>query len=199
MTEVTTDYKINGKKIVAFEIAPMKFIRFAEIATGAQGKVSPNGSYAAALKTALIQEQTVLIDEAKGRHALDFVSVMSLPIPLARVIIAEIDGAPDAPVGKIITDGDGITTPILYKLGSPVVATSAGQEKPIEEIEFLAKTYGDIEQVLAAASPMSQTVALLRFVAKPVGMLQMPSWVVDLISTEDGVEIMEKITKRFFD
>jgi hypothetical protein len=92
-----------------------------------------------------------------------------------------------------------MTEPVLLKLGAPISGTTGSESKAISELEFLAKTYGDIEQVLAGTNDMERTVALIKYVAKPAGMLSLPSWAVDSIDIRDGFFIQQEILPRFLE
>jgi hypothetical protein len=60
--------------------------------------------------------------------------------------------------GKIVRDGNRINKAITYELGTPI---PQGKDKgPIAELEFLAPTYGDIEDILAADCPPGPMSAL---------------------------------------
>jgi hypothetical protein len=50
---------------------------------------------------------------------------------------------------------------------------------------------------MAENGKMAQTTALLKHVAKPVGMVTMPSWAVDQISMADGMTILTEVLPNF--
>jgi hypothetical protein len=89
--------------------------------------------------------------------------VLRLPLPDFYRIVAALDNG-EGKAGKIIRDGDGINTAIVYELGTPLPVIG---KEPIRELEFLASTYGDIEDVLGADGPAAQTAVLIKSVAKP--------------------------------
>jgi hypothetical protein len=66
-------------------------------------------------------------------------------------------------------------------------------------LEFLAKTYGDIEDVLSAGDGINQAAVLLATVAKPLGtsLTVLPSWALAQISIADGFAIMREVLPRF--
>jgi len=124
--------------------------------------------------------------------------VLKLPIPAAHSIIANLD-KDEGKAGKIIRDGDGIDKAITYELGTPI---PTGQGKPpIKELEFLAKTYGDIEDVLASDNAIQQTAKLIETIATPLGtsLTRLPSWALTQITVADGVTISRDILPRFLE
>jgi hypothetical protein len=125
-----------------------------------------------------------------------FNDISQMPIPDARKIIAQLDTDEGLP-GRIISDCDGIDKSIVYELGTPI-PTGQGKE-PIRELEFHARTYGEIEDVLAADSPLSQAAKLVETIAKPLGttLSALPSWALNLISVSDGLAISRDILPRF--
>jgi hypothetical protein len=119
--------------------------------------------------------------------------VTMMPIPNAQMLTTHLD-EDEGIVGKVTKEGDGISTSIVYELGTPIPVTG---KEPITELEFLASTYGDVEDVLSANDSITQTAILIATVAKPPGMLQLPSWAVDAISVGDGVTIAKLVTPHF--
>jgi hypothetical protein len=123
--------------------------------------------------------------------------VKMLPIPVARKLIKALDTTDSEKVGKVVREGDGISTAIGFELGKPI-EFQAGKES-IKEIEFLATTYGEIEDALCTTDPLEQILALLRTVAKPVhGTLSaLPSSAIEQISLADGVTLARDVLPRF--
>lgn len=106
------------------------------------------------------------------------------------------------PPGKKINAGDGIDTPVLFKLGVPISYSIVGEgDETIKEIEFVAATGGDIERVLASGNVYQQTLCLLEDCAAPVGtegnLLRLPAWAVDSLSVEDGLAIAQTVLPDF--
>lgn len=122
--------------------------------------------------------------------------LLRMPIPVARKIIDKLDKA-DGPAGKIIRKGDGISEAIVYELGTPI---PGGQGKAmIKELEFLASTYGEVEDIMAAGTGLQQALLLVSTVAKPLGsnMQQLPSWAVAQISASDGLAVSNDVLPFF--
>jgi hypothetical protein len=122
--------------------------------------------------------------------------LLRMPIPVARVLIDKLDEA-DAPAGKIVRKGDGISEAIVYELGTPI---SGGQGRPqIKELEFLAQTYGDVEDIMAGSTGLQQALLLVTTIAKPLGsnLQQLPSWAVSQITASDGLAISNDVLPFF--
>lgn len=125
------------------------------------------------------------------------VALREMPIPLVRKIRAGFNFETKA--GEITVKGDGITSPVIYKLGEPI-PTDKGE---ITELEFLASTLGDIEDVIFRTNSNEQALALLESVATPLGtdvsLQAMPTWAVEKISIIDGAQIAQEIVPLFLD
>lgn len=130
--------------------------------------------------------------------------LMQMPRTYAAKLYNADIGTGDIP-GMVLTDGDGISQPILYRFGAPLKLTADGGETEIAEVEFTARTLGDIEDVLCAETGPEKVIALVTKCAKPVGigaelgLQQFPSWAVDQLSSADGFKIMEAVLPRFLD
>lgn len=125
------------------------------------------------------------------------ISLREMPIPLVRKIRAAMNF--DSKPGEITVKGDGITSPVVYKLGEPIL-TDKGE---ITELEFLASTLGDIEDVIFRTNSNEQALALLESVATPLGsdlsLQALPAWAVEKITIIDGATIASEIVPLFLD
>lgn len=106
--------------------------------------------------------------------------------------------------GKVLTKGDGVTSPVLYQLGTPIKVQKGGEDKEeakITELEFMAATYGDVEDILAASSTAEQALFLVQHCSKPisssVNFQRLPSWALDQLTIPDGETIMEAVLPAF--
>ena len=113
--------------------------------------------------------------------------------PIIWLLTKHLD-ADEGEVGKIIKEGDGVSSSIVSS--NPVSDPVTGKD-PITELEFLASTYGDIEDVMSANDSIAQTALLIAAIGKPPGMLALPSWAVNAITVADGVTIAKLVTPLF--
>ena len=105
-----------------------------------------------------------------------------------------------SPPGEVLESGDGISAPILYRLGTPI--KTGNEEKEIIELEFQAKTFGDIEDILAAENHVQKTLKMIEMLGRPVGdlgLVTLPSWAISQITIVDGSKIMNSVLPSFFE
>lgn len=187
-------YQLGEKLIDSATVKSIGFAQFVDYIQRARD-LKDSKTFEAKLKRIRLQNQVVY--HANGTDvALSMEDILKLPIPAARAIDVHLDTGEGLP-GKIIREGDGIEKPIGYELGRPI---QVGQGKdPIKELNFMAKTYGDIEDVLASTDFMEQTQFLIKTVARPVhsSLSALPSWAFDRISVADGVTIAQKVLPVF--
>jgi hypothetical protein len=191
---IPISFELNGVMIDGAVVRPLTFMAFAECIANAQAMTDPK-SFDARLRRLRMTSQVTYYSGA-GAVPMTMTDVLKLPIPAARVITSHLDDGEGVP-GKVTRDGDGISSSIVYELGTPI---PLGQGKGhIKELEFQAATYGDIEDVLAVDSGIQQTLALITSVAKPLGtsLSLLPSWGISQITTADGVMISRDVLPRF--
>lgn len=195
--EITKAVKIGDVDIESIEVHPLKFVDLAALwrkAANPPKGVKPE----TALQRERIKKQAKFIAKDAEVPLTDD-ALQKLPLIIARDIIDALElGA--GTVGEVLNDGDGVTKAVIYKLGSPfAMKDGKGTSTKIEELEFLAETYGDVEDVLSADNDMAAALELVRRVAKPLGtsMLVMPSWAVDALTVADGLGIMRNVLSRF--
>lgn len=203
-------YMVAGKKAIKFVVRPIGYAEMSRIATTAGREAAPGEANAVVRAKSIMARTKIVTDDGKTLDIEPLVLHM-MPRPVATPLLRYINTEGDIPENAtaeeraammaatpaIISDGDGLTSPILVKLGSPIA--TGGQT--ISELEFSAKTYGDIEHVLAGSNDMEKTVALIKHVSKPVGLsLQaLPSWGIDGIDIRDGFFIQNEILPRFLE
>lgn len=182
-------------EVIGVKVRPMYFEEYVEIAMEA---VDREKRVEAQFRRLRIARQCVLATSNGKDLTLTEMDVGRLPIAVARTML---DALPqnDEKAGVAMEGGDGIQSPILFTLGTPIMATSKGEGVGIDELEFEAKTYGQIEDVIAETQKLRQTLELLRTVARPSGLLTMPSWAVSRVTIADGHAIMDKVLPRFFE
>jgi len=184
-------WQIRDKVIDGAVINRLSFQSFSDLIVEAQGMKKPK-TLEARLRRLRLAKQVVYYVNG-STTPIDSNDVTMMPIPNAQLLTGRLD-EDEGVVGKITREGNGIDTSIIYELGTPIPVTG---KEPITELEFLAKTYGDIEDVMSAGDSISQTVLLIATVARPPGMLQLPTWAVNAVTIGDGVTIAKLVTPHF--
>ena len=181
--------------VTAIKVAPLNFLKFVAV----WSKV-PLG----AKKPAVALQQQRILEQAHfmvgGERFIPTIEQLgTAPGRLMREVRDQLDSDQGVP-GKVLTDGDGATKPLLYKLGTPIgMRTSKDADASITELEFMGTTYSEMEDVLAADNELEQAIALIRTIAKPVGgkMPIMTDTTMEQITMADGVTIMRAVLPRF--
>jgi hypothetical protein len=186
-----TPWQLRDKIIDGAVVNTLSFQAFSDYIIEAQGMKKPK-TFEGRLRRIRLAKQVVYYTNG-STTPVGSEDVADMPIPDARLLVTHLDDD-EGVTGKIIRDGDGISTSIVYELGRPIPVKD---KDPITELEFLAKTYGEIEDVMAASDTVAQTALLISTIGKPPGMLQLPSWALQYISVADGVEIAKVVTSRF--
>lgn len=210
ITTTTPVYTTAEHNIVALVVTPICFTAFSAAVKAAQARGKDESSIMRALFRERIKRQ-VKAKQANGTVVAmtdELITKMPLPyalrlkdainevaVDLATKKVKDID-VPVQP--EIITKGDGIVTPILVALGSPIQMQGG---KQIAELEFLASTFGELEAAVLSDNQIERTIDLLA-IAKPVGadlsLTSLPSWALDQISLEDGLWLTSQVTPSFF-
>lgn len=193
--EFSTDVKFGDATIESIEVAPLTF---AELAKLWRRVSAMPGDAAINLQRERIRHQAHFTGGGK-RVVPDIADLLKLPVAVAKAIIDNLDtGA--GPAGEVLNEGNGITGALLYKLGTPIeMKDGKGESRDIIELEFLAETYGDVENILAAENEVQRTMALLA-IAAPVGhdkLTRLPGWAIDRITTGDGITLMRTVLPNF--
>jgi len=184
-------WQLRDKVIDGAVINRLSFQSFSDMIAEAQTMKKPKTLEARLRRLRLAKQVIYYVNGSTTPIESDDVTMM--PIPNAQMLTSHLDEDEGA-VGKVTREGDGISTSIVYQLGTPIPVTG---KDPITELEFLASTYGDVEDVLSANDSITQTAILIATVAKPPGMLALPSWAVNAITIGDGVTIAKLVTPHF--
>lgn len=197
-TQVPVSFTIGEKVVDAVIVKGITYSQFVAIAHSAQVMTNPATIEGRLMRARMVQ-QVDYFKEGKP-VALSIEELLKMPFPVARKIQGMFDDNIQKR-GKIVGEGDqvgdGITSPIRYELGTPIeLADGKGS---IRELEFMATTYGELEDVISGTDPLEQTLSLIKSIAKPVHdtLQTLPSWGVEKISTADGFTIAELILPRF--
>lgn len=193
---------IGDKNVVEFEVNKIGTLAFQRIASETTSLVGPGKQWPIQNKRLRIKHQVRAITESGEKLSLDDLAISQLPIVYAKALnIALTDN--DAKPGEVLSKGDGISAPILYRLGTPIKAQTGGETSAITELEFLAKTFGDVEEVMAETDQLGQAIALIRSVAKPLGvndtLQRLPEWALEKFELADTFKISEEILPRFLE
>jgi len=192
---------VKGDQIVEIEVNPIGFLGFQKIAAETNSLVPAGGKKWSIMNKRLrIKAQVRVINTAGVKGVLDDLEITQLPIAYANKMNTALNSGDGEP-GKIINAGDGVATPILFALGTAIPVQSNNETVEIKELEFLATTFGDVEEVMAETDPLSQAVALLRSVAKPVGvnesLQRLPDFALERLKLADGFKIIDDVLPRF--
>lgn len=191
-------FQLGESNITSVELKPISFSKMASV----QNAVAPKGGKRV---SAILRERMkvqIILKSGDKVIPLDDKNIAALPYRVGNELVYALvnSGEGDSdPVGEIITEGDGFDTPILYKLGTPIKFQGG---KEIIEIEFIARSFGDVEDIMGAIfdGTYEATLALLDKVAVPLGidtLKSLPSSAVEAVSLSDGIKIMTDILPVF--
>ncbi len=208
--EPGTPYQIGTSLISKISVARINFLQYAECFQD-RLKASARGLDESAAEKEFMRsrriKQCTAFDRSGNPVKMDQVAFAMMP----RKLFVKIHNALDdfgTERGSVIGEGDGINSPIIYKLGTPFEFTDTkseqkpiGTEQKIIELEFIAKIGGDIEDVLCHSNGLDQTVALLKTCATPLGgetgLMRLPSWMLESLTVADGFSIMSSVLPVF--
>lgn len=193
--EYTSTVMLGDKIIDSIEVHGLFFIKLAEMSHLLVGQKRP----IQIMQRARIKAQAHFMS-AGARVIPDDAQISTLPVAVAKQILAALDNDLGEQ-GTVELEGDGIGTPIVYRLGTPLeMKDSKGGVTTIRDLEFLAKTYGELEDALACDNEMTRAVELLKTIAKPLDaptLMRLPGWAIDRITNADGIGIMQKVCPAF--
>jgi len=191
-------FAVGEVNIAEVKVTGIKFLEFTEVWDNASAVNFGNPE--TALQKQRILAQTEFKTDDGEIFAMGLADLSGIPATVARTIIAHLSVG-QGTAGKVIGNGDGAIKPIQYKLGTPLTMNASGKEPVVvEELEFHAVTYGELEDVLAADNNVDKTRFLLRTVAKPVTtakLTTLPHAMLTQLTVADGVEIMNHVTPNF--
>ena len=192
--EFSQSFEIGGKPVTSLAVKPITFIQLVEVWEKALLDVNKPE---VALQRGRILNQCVFKNGDEVLLAGD-TDINKLPRNVAKEIISSLDDD-IGPVGEVVIQGDGATSPIVYKLGTPFAMTNGKDDASIKELEFLAATYGEVEEILATTEEMPKAAKLIRTIAKPINspLQRLPEWAIDKLTVGDGIQIMRKVLPSF--
>jgi hypothetical protein len=192
---VAISFQLGDKLIDSASVKQLMFQAFTEHIAEAQTLRQPKTWEGRLKRVRMVRQVTYY---ANGVQVpVTMADILSMPIPAARTIDKALGNIEEGTPGKVIREGDGIDKAIVFELGTPI---PTGQGKPpIRELEFLAKTYGDIEDVLSAADSVQQTKYMIETLAKPLdsSLSALPSWGLTQITIADGMTMLRDVLPHF--
>jgi len=192
--KIQISFPLGDQMIDGAVIKPLSLPAFVDCVLDTRSMNSPNTFEAKLRRNRLVKQVVFYIGNAVVQVLPG--DLLRMPIPVARKLIDRLDEA-DGPAGKIVRKGDGISEAIVYELGTPI---SGGQgRQPIKELEFLATTYGDVEDIMSGQTGLQQALLLVTTIAKPLNsnLQQLPSWAVNQITATDGLAISNDVLPFF--
>lgn len=191
-------FKIAGVDVTEFRVRHLGFKEFAGLFEGLSATAK---SFDRELLRARLKTQ-VKVELSDGKSiSLTDETISEIPIKYALLLqklVYEVYEEDPTNQPKM-SDGDGITSPIVVTLTSPIKFQGG---KTITDLEFMAQTLGQIEDALVADGRLQQVMALFS-IAKPLGkdlsFSVLPDSALERISMADGMFIMSQVAPRFLD
>ena len=189
--EFTEEVKIADKAITAIQVEPLTFMKL----VGVYDKLINPSNKAVQRQRILTQAHFMAGTE---RVVPTHEETNKIHFKVMKQIIDNLDNDQGVS-GKVIDEKTaGISSPLVYKLGTPIEVNDG---RKIIELEFQASTYGEVEDILAAENDLAKTRMMLETLAVPLGeeitLQRLPGFAVDMITVADGVTIMRKVAPAF--
>lgn len=195
-------FLIGEKSIDYIRVEPLSFASFTACASKANALGLDGSAWNVQNQRFKMKAQAKFFTKENTEVELTDTAIAQMPIPYAAAI-RKLMTATSGPEGKIIGEGDGVSSSIIYELGTPIVLRNNSDETTIRELEFSANTFGDVEEIMAENMLAEQVILMLKLIAKPIGgdinLIALPSWAIDQITMADGTFIMEHIRPRFLE
>lgn len=195
--EVKTQYSVGGATVAKIVVSPISFSKLVGL-SGAGDAADGTSAQAVLMKSRMREQASFIGKDGKPLTASDQ-DIDAMPLAEAKAVRDALDeGTGD--IGSLVQDGDGISSPAIYRLAKPISLPSADGETEISEIEFQATTLREAQEVLAEDSNIRRAKVLLETIARPVGvprLMKLPLAAVEAISVADGVGIMRLVVPKF--
>jgi hypothetical protein len=192
-------YIVGEFRVATITVKSVGFMAFTHAMAGV-GKMDDAKASARAWFRARVRLQCEAKNTSSQIMPLDDAAISLMPLPYAIAVKEAIDEvlSSSGKIAAMLHKGDGIVSPIHIKLGD---AITSGNGKTIDELEFVAENFDELEDAILADGDMEKAAALIG-IAKPVGadmtLLRLPAWAVDQISLSDGAWIMKNVSPSFF-
>lgn len=195
-------FQLNGTDIVKAVVSPISFSKYADLANGIA--FTNETEYNKTMMRLRISSQVVFYGAGLEAFSVTDQEIIRMPRKLGVEISKAVGAIPaGADIPEVLNDGDGIERPILFKLSSPIKWKTQDDSGEFSELEFHAKTFGDIESVVAAPSSIMQALELIKTCAIPVSdgikLMALSSDLVDQVSYIDGAFITNIILPNFLE
>lgn len=190
------NFTFNGQLIDHAIIKPILFKTFVDLIDQITA-IQDNAEFEKKLARLRMIEQLKFVTNNGLELTLQQQDIPSLPIKVGMLLQAVVKEQ-STPIGEVLMDGDGIQSPVLYKLGT-AIKTNDGE---ISELEFQAKTYGDVEDILAETSGIRRAYKMITSISTPIcndlKMIRTPEKIAEQIQLIDGLAIAQTVAPRFF-
>jgi hypothetical protein len=192
-SKIAIELKLDDRLIDGAVVKPLSFTSYIECIEEARALKDPKTWEGRLRRARMLRQVDYYTNGAVAK--ITGLELVKLTIPSARAIASKLDES-DGVQGKIIREGDGIDKAIVYELGKPIPVQG---KEPIRELEFLAKNYGDVEDIMATVDSLQQVNLLIANLAKPLGtsLTLLPSWALAHITVTDGFTIMQQVLPPF--
>jgi len=190
---------INGVEISALEMKPISFETFVAATVSAQESAKTQHDVSRNIWRERIKKQVVATGKDGKQHTFTDQSYGAIPGVYAiklRSLMAKMDEQSAGEAGKIISEGDGIHTAILFQLSSPIKLSA---DKSVTELEIQLETMSALEDLFVMDNKMLQALEVLKK-AKPIGegvtLLTLPSAAIARIGIRDGLAVANDVVSR---
>lgn len=192
--KIPIEFKLGDRLIDGVIVRPIMYAAFVESVQDTLTMRAPSTFEAKLKRNRMHKQSTFYIGNAQTQVNIE--DLAQLPIRVAQNILKKIEDSDNASPGKITRQGNGIDSSAVFELGTAIPGKPS-----IKELEFHAKTYGDIEDVMAQATGLQQSLMMIRTIAKPIGtsLMALPSWAVSQITMADGFAIMNTVLPLFIE
>ena len=191
-------FNVGGQPVKSVTFSAIGFVDFMRLSRDVRAFSRSDEAMARNTFRARLKHQATLqLADGKSAPFTDEI-ITGMPPRLGIRLKAVLDaGTASLTQPKMIHKGDGVAESVHIQLANPL---KSGNGHEIKELEFQAKSFGDMEDVIVADDRVAQMTALLA-VARPVdgNLIALPSWAVSQITLIDGLFIMNEVLPCFLD
>jgi hypothetical protein len=190
---------IGGERITHFDVRPTSFAEFVRLAEQTNQIAGDDPKKWKIINRRIRMRAQIKTFAGTKQVEMTDLDIAQLPVQYGVALSKACDEG-DGKAGDIVNPNDSISSPALYRLGTPLRFQQNSDEGMVTELEFIAKTFGDVEEIVSEQGQPQQMLVALNRICKPVGMptVSMPTWAVEQITLADGFKMIETILPRFF-